>query len=134
MKRLAVVAVALSFGCVELAVGTVRTSISEGLTGFTDRALDRYTSALITYERGHPDEAIAILEDAERLSPSAPEIPFRRGLMLLEVHRDAEALSPLRRAVDLAPHVPRYRDPLSLCLDRLGRHAEAVQMLKEPHT
>ncbi len=69
--------------------------------------------------RGQVDAALLVLARAEAREPNDPRVPLRIGELLLESEREAQAVRPLRRAVQLAPSRP-------LVFYRLGEAYRAV--------
>ena len=56
--------------------------------------------ALIRKELGDPEGALALYADAEKEFPFEPQIPNDRGLMLMGLGRDEEALAAFRAALE----------------------------------
>ena len=80
-------------------------------------------------ERGHPDEALALLDGGLEGHPDAVELLVLRAAVLVRQRRMAEAETDLRRAVRLAPgNGPALLD-LGLLLWRRGLAVEAASAL-----
>jgi Flp pilus assembly protein TadD len=78
-------------------------------------ALKKTTEARAEYER-----TIAI-------DPKMTEAYVNLGMLLLDSKQDADAVAPLRKAVDLLPAQSRPRYLLAVALDRSGDHAGAAE-------
>ena len=62
--------------------------------------------------------ALAVLERAEALLPGSPELPLKRGLVLVRLSRPGDARAALERAVKLKPSSPEAHWTLSLLAAR----------------
>jgi tetratricopeptide (TPR) repeat protein len=56
---------------------------------------------------------------------------FRLGQLLMEDGQCEEAVRSFRRTLELSPHFSKVYQLLGACLSKLGRRAEAVQVLRE---
>jgi predicted Zn-dependent protease len=63
----------------------------------------RYARAIATYRHGNPRAAIAQIDALIHAQPNNPYFHELKGQALLEGGKPAEAIAPLRRAVQLAP-------------------------------
>ena len=77
----------------------VAASLAAGCTTF--RAARLYESGTRALDRGDTSAAIARLERAASLAPSASEIQNHLGLAYAAAGRDADALAAFERAVEL---------------------------------
>lgn len=83
----------------------------------------RYELAEVLNQLGRHDEALASLEEAEKLIPSDPQLPYERAKMLLQLHRYTEANAAANRSLKLQPD---FRPALNLIkvLQALGEQAQ----------
>lgn len=88
-------------------------------------ALARYAGST-----SNGEEALSLLARAEAARPGEADLPYRRGLILLDAERWEEAKTALGRAVSLAPKVARYRVPYALALFHAGDAERALEALK----
>ncbi|MBS2022149.1 MAG: tetratricopeptide repeat protein [Deltaproteobacteria bacterium] len=86
---------------------------------------------LVRFAQGDGAAARVELARAVELAPNEADLHYRLGIVLFDSEKFADAKGPLSRAVELAPRVVRYRTPLATCLDRLGDHKGAVNVLRE---
>ena len=91
--------------------------------------------SLILTNSGKPKEAMAAIDKAFRLSPKPPAYYFLfQGLAYYHEGMYAEALSALKKAVNLSPNAIDIRLRLAACYSSLGREdearAEVVAILK----
>jgi predicted Zn-dependent protease len=71
----------------------------------TDHSLAAtYARAIASYRFGNPQSALAQIDALIRAQPQYPYFHELKGQALLEAGKPAEAIAPLRRAVQLAPH------------------------------
>jgi len=75
--------------------------------------------------RGASDEAIACMRKAVALRPDLAPAQANLGLLLVAVHRHAEAEAPLRAALGLMPRDAMLRNALGVALEGLQRFDEA---------
>ncbi len=96
-----------------------------------ERASQHYMLGLAHYSRaaGAGAPARAAFERAIALAPEQAELHHRLGVALVESELYAQALVPLRRAVQLAPQRPGLQLPLAKALHRTGDPAGAVAAL-----
>lgn len=89
-----------------------------------------YTNlALVAINQGHPEQGLALAEEALRRDPDEATAHNQRGLALFHLGRYEEAEAAFARAVELAPEDPLYRSNLAGALREQGRLAEAERML-----
>jgi len=74
---------------------------------------------------GEKDAALADLQSAATAEPNAPDFQFNLGAVLHQLHRDAEALAPLTRALELRPNFVAAWLTRAQTLLALKRDAEA---------
>jgi predicted Zn-dependent protease len=100
----------------------------------SDRSLAaRYARAIAAYKAGGGISAVQIMPTLISEQPSNPYLHELYGQMLFELGQPAQALGPLRRAVDLAPNEPLIRILYAQALAATGGAAnlnEAVLQLK----
>jgi len=81
-------------------------------------------------KQGRFEEAVSAFERALALRSAAPGasagLHNSLGLVLLELHREQEALSHFKLALAEQPRLPGLRLNLAVTLARLGRHREAL--------
>ncbi len=96
-----------------------------------DDPLAHYTLALTALKRasGRMDLALKHLRAAQRVAPQEAEYPHRLGRVLLAAGQPADAVGPLRRAVNLRRRWAPPRIALARALALLGRYARARQVL-----
>jgi choline-sulfatase len=85
--------------------------------------------ALESSEAGRAEEALALLDAAERLDRHVAQVPFLRGVILGNVGRFGDAARALERAVVLSPHHAVARFKLALAYLRTGRSRKAETVL-----
>jgi hypothetical protein len=68
-----------------------------------------------------PDQALALLDQAQRIAPDDPSVPAEQGRVLLLLHRPAEALAAFGRALALDPNDPRAINNRGAALLALGQ-------------
>ena len=72
-------------------------------------------------------QARAEYERTIAIDPKMTEAYVNLGMLLLDSKQDADAVAPLRKAVDLLPAQSRPRYLLAVALDRSGDHAGAAE-------
>jgi superkiller protein 3 len=70
-------------------------------------------------------DALRVLEQGTKATPSDPEIYYMRGKMLAELGRYEEAASVLERAVELGPAMATPYYQLGIVYRKLGRQSQA---------
>jgi predicted Zn-dependent protease len=117
------------------------------LAGFLDRAdtvarryplsdhslAARYARAISTYRRSDVRKAIEEIDELIKAQPGNPYFHELKGQALLESGRAAEAVAPLRRAVQLAPRPALIQIMLAQALNAGGNAKsadEAVHLLR----
>ena len=73
-----------------------------------------------------PGEALAVLEEAQKIAPAAPRIASEKGARLLEMNRPADALAEFGRALALAPNDALAVNNRGAALLALGQREAAV--------
>lgn len=108
------------------------------LEGLLDRLLDESVPpgdlarlAWRLVESGHIEEALPLLETAVKEFPDDPLIFYNKGVSLLKLGREKEAIAPLRRSVELDPGFARSRHNFAEALRRTGQFAEAAEQYLE---
>ncbi len=74
-----------------------------------------------------PEQALALLAEAERLAPRDPTIATEQGRAWLAANQPAEALAAFGRALALEPGNARYRNNRGLALSLLGQTDAAAR-------
>jgi len=101
---------------------------------YSDHSLPaRYARAIATYRHSDLRSAIAQIDSLIQTQPSNPYFYELKGQALLEGGRPAEAIAPLRRAVQLAPNPALIQVLLAQALNALNNPRaadEAVRLLR----
>jgi predicted Zn-dependent protease len=93
----------------------------------------RYAHAISTYLHGDPHSALAQIDGLIQAQPANPYFYELRGQALLEGGKPAEAIAPLRKAVQLSNHAPLIEMLLGQALvgtDNGAYTAEAIAILR----
>jgi predicted Zn-dependent protease len=93
----------------------------------------RYARAIVTYRHGDLRSAIAQIDALIQEQPSNPYFYEVRGQALLEGGRPAEAIAPLRKAVQLSHNAPLIEMLLGQALVASNNNAytdEAINILR----
>ncbi|MDP1582115.1 MAG: M48 family metalloprotease [Bradyrhizobium sp.] len=93
----------------------------------------RYARAIATYRHGDLRSAIAQIDGLIQLQPANPYFHELRGQALLEGGKPAEAIAPLRKAVQLSNHAPLIEMLLGQALVGTNNNAhteEAIAILR----
>ncbi len=93
----------------------------------------RYARAIATYRHGDLRSAIAQIDGLIQLQPANPYFQELRGQALLEGGKPAEAIVPLRKAVQLSNHAPLIEMLLGQALVATNNNAhteEAIAILR----
>jgi predicted Zn-dependent protease len=93
----------------------------------------RYAHAITTYLHGDPRNAQAQIDGLIQAQPANPYFYELRGQALLEGGKPAEAIAPLRKAVQLSNNAPLIEMLLGQALvasDNAGNMAEAISILR----
>ena len=91
----------------------------------------RYARAIATYRHSDLRAAIAQIDGLLQVQPNNPYFHELKGQALLEGGKPAEAIAPLRRAVQLAPHPELIQVMLAQALNATNdaKHAEEAVVL-----
>jgi len=81
--------------------------------------------------RGQHDDALAVLEEAGRLEPHDPRVPFRRAEILTRQGRHTEAIEAYRRTAELDPGRASVFYRLGLAHKAAGQREHAVYALEQ---
>ena len=93
----------------------------------------QYARAIATYRHGDVRQAVTQIDALTAAQPNNPYFQELKGQALLEGGRAAEAVAPLRRAVQLAPNAPLIQIMLAQALISTNNPAvaaESVELLK----
>jgi predicted Zn-dependent protease len=93
----------------------------------------RYARAISTYRHGNLQNAVTQIDALIAQQPNNPYFYEVKGQALLEAGRGAEAVAPLRRAVQMVPNAPLIQIMLGQALVSTNNPAnadEAVNMLR----
>jgi len=88
-------------------------------------------SAQRLHAKGEHDEAVEQLRRAAEVSPTYPDIPFRLGQSLEELHRRDAAAAEYRKAIACNPRYLEAHVALAFCLLRQDRRAEALDAFRQ---
>ncbi len=125
---------------VEQAVGYLEESVRQEPT---DARHYLYTASLVNrtiavlqdsdpvLARTIADRTLVLLEQAERLTPSRPQIYIERSKILAWSGRTAEAITALERAVSLSPWVTELHTDLATLYISAGRREDAAREQRE---
>lgn len=91
----------------------------------------RYARAIAQFRSGRTAEAVAMVDELIRETPSVPWLHELKGQILFEGQRPAEALAPYAAAVRLAPEEPMIRLGHARVLIELGQPAQLRQAVAE---
>lgn len=94
----------------------------------TDPLLARATERVRSDDRAG---ALELLEEAERLEPTDPRVPFRRGELLEEARRTRDAIAAWRRALLLDPGVALTHFRIGMAYRSLGDRVNATFYLEQ---
>jgi len=83
---------------------------------------------------GEKDDGLEDLRAAAEAAPDIPDFQLNLGAVLHQLHRDAEALAPLTRAIELRPNFAVALRTRAAVLTALGRTEEAAQDLQRLRT
>src|SRR5262249_19947106 len=110
-----------------------------------DRAADRYRAylalddqsprvlyklALVQYRAGRPADAIAALRRAITFDDRFAEAHYLLGLCLREERKAGEALTALKKSIEIAPTLLAAREELAELYGRLGRQEDRFAQLE----
>ena len=113
------------------AIAACREALRLGLRDPRRSALRQLLAQRLT-EAARFDELVALYEEDTTRRPEEPEAWRRLGSAQLFLREDADAALPaLEAAVRLRPDDADARVLLGVCLNALGRHAEAVAAFEE---
>jgi tetratricopeptide (TPR) repeat protein len=82
------------------------------------------------YHLGRYAEVVAEVERWQSREPMNGQLANEAGRACLELNRSDDALTWIRRAMELAPNAPKYADNYAIALGRAGRHAEGIEAAK----
>jgi len=94
-----------------------------------DNAFAMYCLASLHDMMGEDELCVQWCQRSLAVCSTEPKVHFLLGIKLLKLRRPAEAAGPLRKAIDLAPHVPESHYNLAAAAVRLGDYASAAQAL-----
>ncbi len=78
---------------------------------------------------GLADKALSLLSEAREHRPDLSDIPYRKGVILLDAERYAEARQAFEKALAIED-LARYRAPLALSLYHLGKPEQSLEVLR----
>jgi predicted Zn-dependent protease len=90
----------------------------------------RYARAISAYRHAGLHNALAQIDGLIQSQPNNPYFYELKGQALLEGAKPAEAVAPLRRAVDLSHHAPLIETLLAQALVATGNKAVAEQAVE----
>lgn len=80
--------------------------------------------------RGYLHKAAAAFAEAAKIAPDNPRFHYNRGVALMRLDEPLDAEKALRRALDLAPQSPEYREGLALLYGRQLQRLAAAENWK----
>ena len=95
-----------------------------------DRAMLMHALAEVSAREGRTDEALELLDEAEKLAPEHPAIAHARGEALGGIWRWKEAEEPLREAAEASPLDDALWSHLAIAYGSAGDAAEALAATK----
>ena len=96
--------------------------------GLADASLSMYRH---TKDSFWSDKALRAAQQAEQLNASLPEVHFSLGSVYTDTGKTAEAISELKRALELAPKSDEGYRRLGQVYTVIGRKAEAIDAYKK---
>lgn len=108
-----------------------RTLDSLGVLGRRDQAVVDLTRASIFRESGRTDEAVAVLERADKELPDTPEIKYDLAMLYAAQGRYEELEPLLRQVIDLQPHNANAYNALGYIFVEQSMHLDEAQGLLE---
>jgi tetratricopeptide (TPR) repeat protein len=112
-------------------LGELEARYRERLAAEADNPFHAYGLAITAYATttARADEALGLLEQAEARRPDLSDLPYRRGVILLDAERFEEAREALEGALAIEDRA-RYRAPLALALYQAGAAEESLDVLR----
>ncbi len=107
-------------------------SAEEALRKAAALAPHKYTASLasVLIRRGKREEAIALQRQAAEDGGTNANLYFVLGQMLASIHDIADAETAYRKAFDLDPSAPGYRNNLVSVLSQRGMYTEALALVR----
>lgn len=123
--------VSLIFCCVVLAA-SFSTGLSQVEPASGEPSLnDLFTQAKSLIGNAKPNEALAVLREAEKLAPKQYEIQMLLGIVFAEMKQYPESVSAFQKAADIQPRNAGARSNLCKALGKAGKRMEAVDECRE---
>ncbi len=97
-------------------------------TGMADASLFMYREKK---ERFWSEKALASAQQAERLNDKLPEVHFSLGTVYAAVGQTSQAISELKRALDIAPNSDEAYRRLGRAYEATGQKDEAIKALQK---
>jgi peroxiredoxin len=111
-------------------ISTVRQPLAEEAKDLAG-VQTHYRLAIRLLEKGQREAAVTQLKMLWENDPPLVEAGVRIGLLLLDEHRDAEALKILERAVKLSPADPLASGARAVAMIRLGHEQVGAEQLRQ---
>lgn len=128
--RIAVLAILIDSGARERSVSYAEKAFDSAVTD-GDRLIAKLVLASANRRSGNIEKAIALVEEALKMSPDNPMAMNNMGFMLLEVGRDSDrAIALIRKAVRVDPRNSAYLDSLGLAYLKKGNPELALEKLR----
>lgn len=108
-----------------------RSEIARRYPGHNTSLAARYARAIIDYRFGQPDAALRSIDALIAEQPGNAYFWELKGQALLEAGRASQAVTPLRKAVALAPNQPLIRTMLGHALVAMDTPASVTEAIKE---
>ena len=96
------------------------------LTETPAHAVALFRAGLLELQDGHPQAALALIEQAAAAAPGEPRHHFGLGQVFQALHRHAEAAAAYRRVLHADPRSADAHFALGVSLQSLGDHADAM--------
>ncbi len=80
---------------------------------------------------GKPEDAVAVLKEAERLNPNDEDIHYNLGIALAKLEKYPEAVQEYQEALRLFPDYAEVHNNLGNLLLRMGKSDEALKQFEE---
>jgi hypothetical protein len=112
-------------------VGDARPVLDEVIALAPDRAEGWIDLARLYIRQGRTQDAMGALDHAATIDPKTPVVPFLRGLADYEVYKLADAVDPLRLAIEGGPKSTMAYELLAEGLELKGLDLEAVTVAQK---
>jgi protein involved in polysaccharide export with SLBB domain/cytochrome c-type biogenesis protein CcmH/NrfG len=94
-------------------------------------AQKNYETALVLYDAGKPDEAIAALKEANKLSPDNPQFQYQLGMAYVQAKAYKDAAESFKRAARFKPDWPEAHFRFGMTSYVLGKRNQSLDAYKK---